>query len=178
MENKNIPSPGLWRIIWLGTGAKQDRGSFNSFLESVYLKLVTLSRLDCKRLVFGGLCAFVHIANCKWVNPDSVSKQLLYAWLLVWPKVPKTPACKISSLMHSLRKRCGSVVSSICQWIIIIITQQFCILSLSYSGEEQIATLNSHALVMEGLRPTINLSLASATWAKWLRTKKKKERAK
>lgn len=149
VENKNIPSSGLWRIIWLRTGAKRDRGSFNSFLESVYLKLATLSRLDFKRLVFGGLCAFVHITNCKWVSPDSVSIQLLYTWLLVWPNVPKNTAWKISSHMHSLRKRCESGVSSICQWIIIIIiiTQPFCILSLSCSGEEQIATQSSPVLL-------------------------------
>lgn len=40
---------------------------------------------------------------------------------------------------------------------------QFCILSLSGSGEEQIATLSSSALVIKTLRPTINLSLAPVT---------------
>lgn len=40
---------------------------------------------------------------------------------------------------------------------------QFCILSVSCGEEEQIATLSSPALVLETLRPTINLSSAPVT---------------
>lgn len=71
-------------------------------------------------------------------------------------------ACQTSSHMHGLRKRAVDLQSQAYS-MSMNNNLQFCILSLSCSGEEQIATLSSPALVIEALRPTINLSLASVT---------------
>lgn len=138
MENKNFLLSGLRRIVWLGTGAKEDRGPVIHY---------------CCHLFF------IHILNCKRVNPDSVSKHgtgCFTPGLSFAPRYQK--ANMISSHMHRLKKR-DTDLQSQAYSMLVNNNLQFCILSLSCSGGEQIATLSSPALVIEALRPTINLSL-------------------